>query len=253
MEPVKARLQQVLADDFTIEALAQLLQHNPRGLLIARGELAGWVLSFNQYRRGGDERQRWLQAWRALPWRINRATHDEAIVVPRPVLNVTGTMRPGVLPVLLQQGGRYESFEDRILFAYPDPTPYQRPASGVAEPVRRAYTGLVDALYDLPLASRSPVEWAPRVVRLSPDALRAFTQHDADWHRKIDREPSFKGILAKMPSYAARLCLVLHLADVVSGSEPRGVVRPETVEVAWWLGVYFAEHRRRAGCASACT
>ena len=47
-------------DDATTEALATLLNQNPRGLLMARDELAGWVGNFDRYTggRGGGGRSR---------------------------------------------------------------------------------------------------------------------------------------------------------------------------------------------------
>lgn len=242
-EPPKPRPQQVVADDITIEGLARVLRDNPRGLLVARDELVGWVLSFNQYRRAGDDRQRWLQAWRTLPWRINRATRDEPIIVTRPTISLAGTMPPDTLSLL--QDERQDGFIDRILFTYPDPAHYAWPEHGIPPDTQRAYFGLVNKLYELSPACVTPVEWVPRVVRLSPTALRLFAQHDLEWHRLMEAELALKGMYAKVPSHAARLCLVLHLATAVSSGSTNGLVQPETVEAAWRLAQYFAAHGRR--------
>ena len=38
---------QLLTVDATVEALASIIHSNPRGLLMERDELTGWVLSMN--------------------------------------------------------------------------------------------------------------------------------------------------------------------------------------------------------------
>jgi len=40
--PEASGMGRVVADDTTIEALAGILESNPRGVLVARDELAGW-------------------------------------------------------------------------------------------------------------------------------------------------------------------------------------------------------------------
>ena len=49
--------------DTTVEALAPILRVNPRGLLLARDELAGWIGSFDRYSgkgKSGADAANWL-------------------------------------------------------------------------------------------------------------------------------------------------------------------------------------------------
>lgn len=48
--------------DTTVEALAPLMLTNPRGLLLARDELKGWIGSFDRYAggKGGADSAHWL-------------------------------------------------------------------------------------------------------------------------------------------------------------------------------------------------
>jgi hypothetical protein len=49
-------------DDTTVEALAVLLLHNWRGLLLVRDELSGWLGSFDRYSQGkGADAAKWLE------------------------------------------------------------------------------------------------------------------------------------------------------------------------------------------------
>ena len=69
-EPVAVRY---LVSDCTVEALAVLLEQRPRGLLVARDELSGWVNSFDAYKscRGADVAH-WLSMHRAGPLTVDR-------------------------------------------------------------------------------------------------------------------------------------------------------------------------------------
>jgi putative DNA primase/helicase len=50
-----------LVGDTTVEALADIMDKNPRGVLINRDELAGWVRGLDQYKGGkGNDRQFYL-------------------------------------------------------------------------------------------------------------------------------------------------------------------------------------------------
>ena len=65
-EPKVPRLRQ---HDVTIEKVAALLAHAaPKGLLIVRDELAGWIDSMNAYHGGG--RAFWIEAHGGRPYRV---------------------------------------------------------------------------------------------------------------------------------------------------------------------------------------
>jgi putative DNA primase/helicase len=62
--PEQPVLQRTIVSDTTVEALAELLQENLRGLNCIRDELAGWWRSMDQYKGGkGSDRQVWLEIW----------------------------------------------------------------------------------------------------------------------------------------------------------------------------------------------
>jgi putative DNA primase/helicase len=51
-----------LTNDPTVEKLGELLRQNPRGLLVSRDELAGWLKTLEKTGREGD-REFYLEAW----------------------------------------------------------------------------------------------------------------------------------------------------------------------------------------------
>lgn len=106
-EPVAIRY---VCADTTVEALAVLLERQPRGLLMARDELSGWVNSFDAYKssRGADVGH-WLSMHRAGPLTVDRKTGRRVIHVPRAAISIVGGVQPGALAAAL--AGRYSPRE----------------------------------------------------------------------------------------------------------------------------------------------
>ncbi|MGH7756894.1 MAG: DUF3987 domain-containing protein, partial [Vulcanimicrobiaceae bacterium] len=82
--------------DATVEKLGLLLKDNPRGILLDRDELAGWLESLDKQGREGD-RAFYLESWNGTGAftvdRIGRGT----IHVPALCVSIFGTIQPGRL------------------------------------------------------------------------------------------------------------------------------------------------------------
>ena len=112
---------QVFSTDATVEALATVLEQNPRGMLFLQDELAAWARAMNQYKGGkGADRQHWLSFWNGATTVVNRKSRKEPIVLRDPFVCVAGCMPPDVLGDLADEAGREDGFVHRILFVYPD-------------------------------------------------------------------------------------------------------------------------------------
>ena len=61
-KPIAPEATRYVVSDTTVEALAPLLLSNPRGLLLSRDELSGWIGSFDRYAggKGGADAANWL-------------------------------------------------------------------------------------------------------------------------------------------------------------------------------------------------
>ena len=63
--------------EISIEQLAPILSENPKGLVLARDELAAWAGGFDKYRGGkGEESAHWLEMYRAGKLTVDRKTGD---------------------------------------------------------------------------------------------------------------------------------------------------------------------------------
>jgi len=87
--------------DVTIEKVAELLSNAaPKGLLLVRDELAGWIGGMNAYR--GSGRAFWIEAYGGRPYRVERRTHPDPFIVPRLAVAVYGGTQPEMLTRLMR-------------------------------------------------------------------------------------------------------------------------------------------------------
>jgi putative DNA primase/helicase len=241
-EPVMGR---VVVDDTTIEALAGILESNPRGVLVARDELAGWVRAMDQYKSGkGADRQNWLSLWSNAPISVDRKSNAEPVIVESPWVSVTGSIQPEILPDL--SDGREDGLLDRFLFAYPEP--YYAPLSAkeisatAESELRELYERL--ASVQMPESNGEPF---PGTVPLAPGSWEAFKSL-ADSLTAEMYELGFPMRLAgawrKLEGYLARLALILCVSRV-AGSGAREQIEPQDIRAAGRLIDYFKAHAKR--------
>jgi len=116
VEPQSPRLRQ---NDVTIEKVAALLATAaPKGLLIVRDELAGWILGMTSYNDAG--RAFWIEAYGGRPYRVERQKHPAPIIVPRLAAGVFGGIQPDRLGELMIADGD-DGLLARFLWAWPEP------------------------------------------------------------------------------------------------------------------------------------
>ena len=201
------------ASDTTVEALAVLLQENPRGLVLIHDELSSWVLSLNQYKKGGqgNDKQFYLTAWSGNSVVVDRKTANPGgskfMQIDKPFISVIGAIPPDVLAALKEDLKLQDGFIHRLLFAWPSPVPVRLTDRVVSEATHKCYVELIKNLTEVDW----PSEPYPQPLDLRPDAYRCFQE----WHDVHMAEPELpdfpdhlKGFWAKLKGYCARLALV---------------------------------------------
>jgi hypothetical protein len=225
IEPEKPIRPRIAVSDATIEAIATLLAANPRGLLMSRDELAGWISSFDRYSGGGD-REFWLEAFGGRSYVIDRKGKDEPIRIPSLSVCVLGSMQPDKLASCVLRTSD-DGFAARFLWCWPDAKPPLRPRQ--APDPNFAYEKL-SALLALSAGDQ-------RTVTLEDSAADLFDQ----WRRENAKaQDGVSGPLlshyGKLPGYLLRLALILEYLDwTLDASRPP----PETV--SYRSIVYAAE------------
>jgi hypothetical protein len=248
----------VFVADSTTEKLAELLQDNPRGLVMIRDELVAWVAGLNQYKAkgAGADRQFYLSAWAGEPVSVHRKNQQAGpVFVAHPFLSVVGGLPPDLLPRLRGDKDVADGFFDRILFSYPDPHP------SVGETWDSVPDDAVELWADVlcHLGALSPEALPeggvrPHYVRLTESGERAWERFTRGLAADLNDEclpDCLRGPWAKFRGYCARLALVLHLLRQVMGNVSGEDVDGGDVDRAAELVTYFQGHARKVYAAMA--
>jgi hypothetical protein len=120
-EPPEPQMPRLRQHDVTIEKVAELLSHSaPKGLLIIRDELAGWIFGMNSYNDAG--RAFWLESYGGRPYSVDRKSRPNPSLIPRLVVGVIGGTQPARLAELLREAD--DGLLSRILWSWPNPVPF---------------------------------------------------------------------------------------------------------------------------------
>lgn len=241
-----------LTQDSTVEKLGELLRDNPRGILIFRDELVGFLKVLDQEGREGS-RAFYLEAWNgngAFTFdRIGRGT----VEIPAACVSIIGAIQPGPLRDYLSAAVAGGAGDDGLLqrfqlAVWPDPSREwvnidQWPDTAARQAARAVFTRL-DSLDPLAIGARQeegdPVPW----LRFDPEAQDAFNgwRQELEYRlRDNDLHPALESHLAKFRSLVPSLALLCHLADHPEGG---AVDAPSLLRALTW-GEYLETHARR--------
>jgi hypothetical protein len=233
------------SDDATIEALAQLLQENPRGLLVIRDELAGW-LSFDRYSASkGGEAAKWLEMFGGRALVVDRKTSG-TIYVPQAAVSIVGGIQPGILARYVGQEHRDNGLLPRLLLTMPPRLPRVWTEADIDPKAEARIAAIFDGLYDLKPASNADGEPRPAIVQLTAEGKQAwidfYNQHNAE---AANLSGDLAAAWAKLEGYAARLALVHHLIRKVSGEDVGDGIDAVSIAAGVKLSRWFAHEARR--------
>jgi hypothetical protein len=251
-QPEEPRAERFIVSDVTIEALVPILQANPRGLLLARDELAGWIGSFDRYvnkSRTSSDSANWLSMFNAEDVVVDRKTgFPRTIHVPRAAVCIVGGIQPAILQRALGREHRESGLAARLLLAFP-PRKVKRWTEADIDPsAEDELAKLFDRLYELQPATGDDGEPRPVLVRLSSDAKAAWeAYYNAHAAEQADLAGDMASAWSKLEEYAARLALVVHCVRWAAGAvadETRLDVDSMTAGIS--LAQWFKHEARRA-------
>ncbi|MEM7210306.1 MAG: YfjI family protein, partial [Pseudomonadota bacterium] len=259
-EPQRPKRPRHICSDTTIEAAAQLLDENPRGLLLFRDEMSGWIGSFGRYSGAGSaDASGWLELFGCRPLTIDRKTGDRPTIwVERPFLCVTGSIQPSTLKRSLREEHLENGLAARLLIAFPPVRERKWSSHSASQEAIDAARNVFRRLVALGPAADAPASMEPRDLVLSRRARELWVSFfDAHARQSAALGEAEAAAWSKLEAYTARLALVINLVRFVS-DEP-GVTQHSidgdsmrmAVQLAKWYGeeairVYAMLHESKA-------
>ncbi len=236
-------------DDATTEALAVLLQQNPRGLLMVRDELAGWF-NFDRYAggKGGGDAAKWLEMFGGRPMVVDRKTGG-TLYVPRAAVSIAGGIQPETLRRALGQEHRDNGLAARLLLTCPPRKPKRWTEADVNADTEAAVALVFDRLFGLTPETDDDGDERPRLVTLADDGKRAWvTFYNEHAGEQVNLSGDEAAAWSKLEGYAARLALVVHLTRWAAGDATlRDASRVDEASIAAGvvLARWFGDEARR--------
>jgi hypothetical protein len=249
MEPKEPDCTRYVANDTTVEKLADLLQTNP-SLLVCRDELSGF---FANLERNGQESARsfYLESWSGdKPFKVDRIGRGSTRI-PRSCVSVLGGIQPGPVSSLMREAQRHSRGNDGLmqrfqLAVWPDLS--SRFELVDVEPNAENWRDLMQ-IFEC-FADFSPADVGAQFpetgvpyLRFSTEAQRLFSRWLEDHENRIRNEDlpeCMEAHLGKYPSLVPSIALILHLAEGHTG--PVDVLSTQKA-IAW--AVYLEAHANR--------
>ena len=224
----KPKYKNTILTDFTPEKLAETLQYNEKGVLIFKDELIGWINSFDQYKKGGDQ-QKYLEFFNGGTLTVDRVSKDP-IRVEKTNVNILGGLQPKKLKELASDGRNDDGFLSRVLFVYPtNLKPNLFSGKAIKDIHVENYNRFILNLYDAP----------PSTINTTDTQIKIYQQWQ---HKKVKdcfNDDIETAIQAKLETYVWRLALIIEMMQQSSINEFKEKLSDTSIEKAIRLIEYF--------------
>ncbi len=248
-EPKAPVCPRLIVQDTTLEALGPILKANPRGVLIVRDELSGWLRSFDRYQqRGKGDAATWLELFSGESVTIDRKGGTPPVVhIPSATVSILGGVQPGVLNRAIASEHRENGLLARLLLCYPPRRPKRWTDAAISRATEIDWTDLVDCLARFEMDIDANGDPTPRLVQLSPEARRAFIDfYNTHNNEMAGLDEDLCRAFSKLEAYACRFALVFHEVLVATGqTDTPGMIDLPTMAAAIELTRWWANETRR--------
>jgi len=207
--PEPPYIKRLIYEDVTVEKMADLMaRHAPRGALVYRDELTGWLSSMDAYKNGaGKDRAQWLEAYNGGHLSVDRVQRGSTFVE-----NWSACVLGGIQPSVVHEYARvtnHDGMLQRFILLFAQKAGRGEDRAPCMDAKRR---------YEDLIAGVSRLESTGGVVKLSYDAHEV---REALWdrlHRLTSTHPNnfLVAALGKWEGLFSRLLLAFHAADCTS-------------------------------------
>ena len=248
--PKKPIRTQYYLDESTVEALADALEQNRRGVMWRADELSGLLASFDKYSSGkeGGTRARLLSAYDCQSWKSNRRTEERNLHIPAACVSIFGGIQPGMMRKSFDDSDENSGFLPRFMFIRAERERAALWSDETLSPASHALLrGIAEHLTGFGLDVDERGEEKPYPVALSSGAKSLFVH----WYNKLAiedwtqfTEGTANAVRQKLKGQAIRLCLLLHCLDAaISGENGLNLIPEDTMRRALLLADWVKENQ----------
>ena len=230
--------QEYLVGDFTLEALVDTLEANPRGAFAWSDEIEGFLSSMDKYRTGkGGDGPFWLSAYTGETYKNNRRNRERPVFIPRVFCPFIGGIQPDLIKKFADDSRESSGFLSRVLFTIPPLSKKQhyhndRPDTSHHEHWERVIRKIVAVKpNEIRREDDDTTFYVPHEVPMSEEAKAAyegFYNGLADQINGLAEHDIVKrSTLIKFETHCLRFALILHFLEwasshpLLSADEPR--------------------------------
>jgi len=189
-------------NDATIESLSEILSREPRGLLVERDELSGWLENMERYGKGSD-RAAWLKARDGGSHSVDRVTGGRTNYVKNFSVSLLGGIQPEKLAE--KKGLCSDGLLQRFI---PVVMGEMQPSKDLpTDAVIKRYESRV---HDCLQASPTTVQMTDGAIKIMHE-LRAFLERLSVIAGAIS--PGFQSFVGKLVGVSGNLMLILHIIE----------------------------------------
>ena len=212
----------VIVGDATLEALSEVLEDNPRGVLVATDEFTAWFGTLDLYRSGGSigrDRGEWLRLFDGGPHSIERVKRGTVYLKNWGASILTATTPEAMrkLTRQLPEDGLLQRFI--VAFARRQQILADPPQRADIEAERKRYAETLRRLWQLTPRAHNGI------VPMSFEAAQRFTAwrtENLELQQALGSlDPALESHIAKYPTLALRLALLFHCARIVNFTDER--------------------------------
>lgn len=225
---------QYTLQDFTPESLSKVLSDNPRGVVIYRDELSGWIKDFNRYNKSGEQ-ENYLSAWMGNAFVVNRKT--QILRIDSPFIDVAGGMQPDLINLFAKENRDRNGFLVRFCHIFPDKAdkPFYNDKV-IPSHVKDLYFQYINNLLSLEYTTESN-----QYINLSDDAHSMYITWFNNNATAINHEnyDYLRGVYSKLDIISLRLALTIHFSKWALTGVNEDKITPETMKAALDITEYF--------------
>ena len=232
--PIKLRSVVV---DATMESARNILSGNPRGLLMIRDELSGFIENLGRY--NGSDREFYLPAYDGGYYSADRVKNDDTIVVPSLSISMLGGIQPDKFQKCFKKTPD-DGFTARFLMIEPTHVVRKRPDQ---KPDSAFIFQSLRKLRYLKMLEDDEGRVESIVIPLTEDAAEYFDKWRMQSEkRELDTTGMLTSFVGKTPGMVLRIALVLLYMDWIEAdrsAEPSEVPKSVIERAITLVDTYF--------------